>query len=496
MDVVKKAQTGARVISIGGGKGGVGKSLVATNLAVAIAQTGREVVLCDLDLGAANLHLMLGATQAKAGIAALLAPDRTADLDDALTETKIPRLRLLAGAGGTVGAANISHAQKLRIIRKLRALKTEFVVVDVGAGVGYNALDFFELGQQRIIVATPQVTSMHDAYAFLKGAVLRTLRHHAGRSNEAWMLDPAMASKDGEKVKDLLLRVREQDPAFGQKIEHILKHFGAFLIGNQVETPGQVGVFQAVSRMVEDFLGISLPILGWIPSHSRLSESVNERTPFMARAEKSDSREARAFRAVVEGLLLGDMAPEEELLVELVDEEEAGEPEPPLPRMDPASPDIAPLLAHHAALRGPQAMPPPSPRVTATPPAESVALARPPLPTTPPSGVAYAPQAAVSGHLPPPVPQAARSGELPVLAEPRRVLEAAVEAEGEDVIEGVIEAVAPDDSSLVMPRIYVRPNRKRKVDPEEKKRRRALEAEGRRRKLTLPGMPPSRAKTS
>ncbi|HEY0709069.1 MAG TPA: P-loop NTPase [Polyangia bacterium] len=480
---MKTTRPGARVISIGGGKGGVGKSLVATNLAVAIAQTGREVVLCDLDLGAANLHLMLGATQPKAGIAALLAPEST--LDDALTDTKVERLRLLAGAGGTVASANITHAQKLRIIRKLRALKTEFVVVDVGAGVGYNALDFFELGQQRVIVATPQVTSMHDAYAFLKGAVLRTLRHHAGRSNEAWMLDPAMASKDGEKVKDLLLRIRDQDPAVGEKIAQILKHFGAFLVGNQVDNPNQVGVFQAVSRMVEDFLGISLPILGWIPAHPRLADSVNERMPFMARPEKADSREARAFRAVVEGLLVGDMAPEEELLVELVDEE-AGFEAPPTPTMDPASPDIGPLLARHAALAVSASMyaPPPPPPVqrpsalsgTLSPRGPVAPGAPPPPPGRPVASepsIQVAPQ--VSPPMPPPVPAAARSGDLPAL--PNKAVPAATSSD-----------------EMVMPRIYVRPGRKRKVDPEEKKRRRALDAEGRRRKLTLPGMPPSRAK--
>ena len=452
------------MISIGGGKGGVGKSLIATNLAVAIAQTGREVVLCDLDLGAANLHLMLGAIQSKAGISALLSPDAT--LADALTDTKIPRLRLLAGSGGTVAAANITHAQKLRIIRKLRGLKSDYVVVDVGAGVGYNALDFFELGQQRIIVATPQVTSMHDAYAFLKGAVLRTLKHHAGRSNEAWMLDSALSSKDGEKVKDLLLRIRDQDPVFGLKIEQILKHFGAFLIGNQVDNAGQVGVFQAVSRMVEDFLGISLPILGWIPAHSRLSESVNERSPFMARADKADTREARAFRAVVEALLIGDMAPEEELLVELVDDANLIEVAPPA--LDPASPEMAPLLAHAAAARNLAPPPPFAPPAVAPPPAP---------PSPPPAAAAALATESSKVFVVPQEPAAA----APVAA-------AALEPEPPREIS--------DLPASVMPRIYVRPNRKRKVDPEEKKRRRALEADGRRRKLTLPGMPPTRAKGS
>ena len=98
---------------------------------------------------------------------------------DSLTETPMENLWLLAGSGATLGAANITYNQKVKILRRLRALDADVVVVDVGAGVGYNALDFFELGAQRLVVTTPQVTSIHDAYSFLKGAVLRNLRHHS-----------------------------------------------------------------------------------------------------------------------------------------------------------------------------------------------------------------------------------------------------------------------------------------------------------------------------
>jgi flagellar biosynthesis protein FlhG len=415
-----------RIISVGGGKGGVGKSIVATNLAVALAQAGHEVVLCDLDLGAANLHLMLGLSRAKPGIAALLATDGSS-LEEALTDTGIPRLKLLAGTGVTVAAANITHTQKLRIIRKLRGLRTDFVVVDVGAGVGYNALDFFELGQQRIVVATPQVTSMHDAYAFLKGAVLRTLRHHAARSPHADLLEPALASKEGEKVKDLLLRIRAEDDAFGDKVELILKRFGAYLVGNQVDDPSRVGVLQAVSRMVEDYLGISLPILGWIPSNVHVAESVNERRPYMARFTQGDSKEMRAFRSIVDALRAGDVAPEEELLLELAEDETAeAAPLSPLPVLDPSFADVTLKALARAALS-----PPP-------PPLEALAPRRPP-----------------------PKPPAATDADLPV---------------------------------AVKPRIYERPPKKRKAEAEDKKRKRALDSVGRRRKLTLPGMPPSRSR--
>jgi flagellar biosynthesis protein FlhG len=429
VQTTKPSTAGTRIISVGGGKGGVGKSLVSTNLAVTIANAGHEVVLCDLDLGAANLHLMLGLTHPRPGITTLLSGE--GELEDALTPTSIPRLRLLAGTGGTVAAANINHAQKLRIIRKLRTLTAAYVVVDVGAGVGYNALDFFELGQQRIIVATPQVTSMHDAYAFLKGAVLRTLRHHSMRSPQADLLEPALASKEGEKVKDLLLRIREHDDAFADKVVQILKQFGAYLIGNQVGDPSQVGVLNAVSKMVEDYLGIALPILGWIPQAPRLAESVNERKPLMARLTQGEPREMRAFRSIVETLLVGDVAPEEELLIELVEEGVAAAP----PALDPEAPEVDPAISATVAARAALATPPPIP---------------PPPPARPPA-------------MPPPPPAAARPAPEP----PR----------------------ASDLPVPVKPVVYVRPSRKRKPESEEKKQKRAADAEGRRRKITLPGMP-------
>jgi flagellar biosynthesis protein FlhG len=401
------AARSARFVSIGGGKGGVGKSLVAANLSVALANAGNEVVLCDLDLGAANLHLMMGLMQAKPGIAALLSPEGT--LDDAVTDTVVPGLRLLAGTGGTVASANVTFAQKLRIIRKLRSLKCDFVIIDVGAGVGYNALDFFELGQMRLLVATPQVTSMHDAYAFLKGAVLRTLRHHARTPTEIELLGPAMESKDREKVKDVLARIGDVDPAFGAKVRQIVAHFGAYLVGNQVEHKAQIGVFQSVARMAEEFLGIALPVLGCIPYSSRFADSVNQHQPFLAATPTGeDTAETQALNSIVDGLLAGDLAPEEELLVQLVEDGTLSE--------------------------------------TAHVPVD------PSSPTIPASAVVPAPSQ----------PQVIEVTDLP----------------------------AP----VAKPRVTVPRTRKRKPESEEKKRKRALDRMGLRRKITLPGMTPTRAK--
>jgi flagellar biosynthesis protein FlhG len=443
---------GARLISIGGGKGGVGKSIVSSNLAAAMAQAGHRVVIADLDLGAANLHLLLGVQRPKPGLSILLSPE--GNLAEALSETKLPNLRLLAGAGGTAHAANISHGEKLRIIRRLRSLPADIVVVDVGAGVGYNALDFFELGAQRLVVATPQVTSIHDAYAFLKGAVLRTLRHHAEKASDVALLEPAATSKEGEKVSEMLTRIRERDPAFGDKVQRILKHFGAYLVGNQVQDPSQVGVFQAVSKMILDYLGIEVPILGWIRANPRIAESVNDRNPLLFRQSQQSSEDGRTFRAMMDALLAGEGAPEEELLVELEDEDAA--PARPAPPVELRPDDIA--LAPARSGETPASPPPPP---------------KPGAPPLPPARGAAAP---ATGPAPPPLPARA----------------AAPAADGAPRAAAPGPAPAGEPASPVKPRVYVRPPRKRK-DAEEPPKEKAKDPSGRgRRRSTLPGMTPVR----
>jgi flagellar biosynthesis protein FlhG len=303
----------AQVISIGGGKGGVGKSIIASNLAVSIAQLGKHVVLVDLDLGAANQHLLLGVARPRAGVPALL-EGTVEDVNDALSPTPIPNLSLLAGSGAVLGAANISHTDKQRLIRKLRAIDA-VVILDVGAGVAYNALDFFLIGPQKIVVTTPQVTAVHDAYSFLKGAVLRMLRQEASRAIEKALLEPALFSAEATNVRAMLQNLRLQKPEFADRVFERLRRFGGHIIGNQVSDQRHIGIFRSISKMFHDYLGVEVPISGWLKASPRINESVNDRRPLML---GSPCEETRMFRQMAEALLAEDPAPEDDELIDIM----------------------------------------------------------------------------------------------------------------------------------------------------------------------------------
>src|SRR5215471_12704007 len=99
------------VVAVGGGKGGIGKSVISANLAVALAKQGAQVVAVDADLGSANLHTLFGIDHPDASIQALI-DGRVQRLDELAIGTDVPRLRLIAGSVAVPGAANLQHARK------------------------------------------------------------------------------------------------------------------------------------------------------------------------------------------------------------------------------------------------------------------------------------------------------------------------------------------------------------------------------------------------
>ena len=121
------------ICAIGGGKGGVGKSLVAVNTACALALDGYEVILVDADLAGANVHTLFGIKQPPVTLNEFVR--RTiGKIDDLLVPTALRNLRLVCGATDFIDLANPGHARKQRIIRAIGNMAADFILVDIGAG--------------------------------------------------------------------------------------------------------------------------------------------------------------------------------------------------------------------------------------------------------------------------------------------------------------------------------------------------------------------------
>ncbi len=154
------------VLSVTSGKGGVGKTNLSVNLATALAGMGKRVVLVDADLGLANVDVILGLTPQK-NLFHLFHEE--ASLRDILYPTDYG-FSILPASSGMSEMLTLSTGQKLELLEAMGDLEDEidYLIVDTGAGINDNVLYFNLASQERLVVLTPEPTSLTDAYALIK----------------------------------------------------------------------------------------------------------------------------------------------------------------------------------------------------------------------------------------------------------------------------------------------------------------------------------------
>ncbi|MCA9284775.1 MAG: MinD/ParA family protein [Phycisphaerales bacterium] len=235
----------ARALAIASGKGGVGKSNVAVNLSVGLAQLGVRTVLLDADLGLANADVLCG-----------LSPRIT--LDDvvarrsSLAEAVVAApggFRLVPGASGVVRMANLPTADRNSLLRELESLErmADVIVIDTGAGIGPNVVGFAAAARSVVVVVTPEPTSITDAYAMVKSL-------HA-------------------RCKDL-------------RVELLVN-----MAGSESEARD---VHARIDRVAQAFLGRTIGFAGAVPLDAAVREAVRGRYPVTLLRPRSPA--GRAFR--------------------------------------------------------------------------------------------------------------------------------------------------------------------------------------------------------
>ena len=154
-----------RIIAISSGKGGVGKTNIAINLAIAYAQLGRKVVVMDADLGLANVNVALGVIP-QYNLYHLIRKQKR--MKDILVDTNYG-IQIVAGASGFSKIANLSVEERNRFISELQELAiADVIIIDTSAGVSSNVLSFVAAADDAIIVTTPEPTAITDAYGIIK----------------------------------------------------------------------------------------------------------------------------------------------------------------------------------------------------------------------------------------------------------------------------------------------------------------------------------------
>ena len=258
-----------RIIPIASGKGGVGKSMVSANLAISFAQAGQRVVLADLDLGASNLHLVLGHQSPKNGIGTFLNNIKS-NFNDIISDTSVRGLRFIPGDNEIPGSANLSIIQRKALVKKFLALKedTDILILDLVAGTHQSILDFFLLSNQGIIVSAPAVTAVLNAYVFLKNAVFHLMFNSftKGSPSRAYL---EKIRKDGAGhsklyIPKIMPEIKKIDPVSHERFTKRLESLVPRLVMNLVDEPKSAEIAMKVRRSCEEYLDLKIEHLGII----------------------------------------------------------------------------------------------------------------------------------------------------------------------------------------------------------------------------------------
>lgn len=284
------------IIAVGGGKGGVGKSVFSIALGAALAGEGTRVVLADLDLGAANLHTYLGVTGATPSIADFILK-RTSSLEKIVLPTRWSNLSVISGAEFVPGMANPPAWMKAKIIRHLRSLPADHVIIDLGAGVHFNTLDFFGIADRGVVVTAPEPGAVINAYGFIKGAFFRKLQqvfgNHAAFSGLMGADTEQADAAERITLESFAGRVRELAPDMLPLISEIRESFRPVLVVNRMAPERPHVLVTNLLALCGEKLGVAVDHAGSLPDVPGISEHLLNIPGFL------DRPEARSYMTAV-----------------------------------------------------------------------------------------------------------------------------------------------------------------------------------------------------
>jgi flagellar biosynthesis protein FlhG len=208
------AKVSSRIITVTSGKGGVGKTNLSVNMALAFARLGKKVVVMDADLGLANVNVMLNMIP-KYNLYHVIKKQKT--IQEILVETEYG-ISIVAGASGFSQIANMSEEDRKDFINELDTLSSaDIIIIDTSAGVSSNVLDFIAAADDAVIITTPEPTAITDAYGIIK--IIATEYDTLSMSLKL-VVNRAKSAAEAKNVADRMINIA------GQFLNHKVDYLG------------------------------------------------------------------------------------------------------------------------------------------------------------------------------------------------------------------------------------------------------------------------------
>ncbi len=273
---------GAVVLPVGGGKGGIGKSVLTANLGLALARLEQRVIVVDADLGGSDLHNLLGQDNDQPGLGEVLTK-KGLTVDQVVYPVLEPRFRFVPGDALVVATANPSFQKKRKLLHDIKALEADYILLDLGAGTAITVMDFFLTSPLSLLVMLPERPAVLSAFNFLKNAVFRALnRIFRGNSKTGAVLAAYQARSRGPgamKMSELIAALEEVQPGEGGRARRAVERWRPKLVLNRVRLVDEFVYAHQLERWAREDLGLPVEVAGFLPEDDVVREAAARNQP-------------------------------------------------------------------------------------------------------------------------------------------------------------------------------------------------------------------------
>jgi flagellar biosynthesis protein FlhG len=293
-----------RVIAVGGGRGGVGKTLLSVNLAVYFAQLGREVVLCDADPFGSSMHTVLGLVAPP-----VVGPDAADEGAVEPVATSVPGLRLMPTEIDPTTMTHVRPSRAAHWFRQIQSLGADYVILHLGASTASATLELFSNADVSICVTAPEPLAVESTYRFVRSLYFRALRRALTKERFKWRLveKAAAALPPLAGPRELCAELKRYDDAVAILAAQQLEHVCPRLVVGQTRLKSDLDLGHSMTVVAERFLGLSFDYLGHIEQDDAVWLTVRRQKPLLV--DSPASKSARNIERVARRILAMLAAP-------------------------------------------------------------------------------------------------------------------------------------------------------------------------------------------
>lgn len=291
-----------RIVAIAGGKGGVGKSLVAANVGIFLATLNKKVVLVDGAFGAPNLHIFAGVPRPQRSLSEALAAGGPS-LAEIAVPTHVPGVKLIGGVYDPPWIAEPGPQFVRMVCEQLHQLPADWIVVDLGPGLASPTLELFLEADIGVLVAVPDPTSIELMHRFVRAAFLKSLERRGLAHLAATAREPRELEGGTPSALDIWFHAVEQglERTELDELRAAILGFQPHLVINSARSKSDMELGRAVASVARRRLGLPIRYLGHLEYDEAVWASTRRRRPLLI--EHPETRIAKCFERVARGLL-------------------------------------------------------------------------------------------------------------------------------------------------------------------------------------------------